>query len=240
VDTAIKIGLLVVGILLLGAGLVALFRGTGASHTAAGSFGSASLNLPLPGFLIVLGVACFVIAYVVNPAATERAEPSSSSPPSISQVPSPSPSAGGEATGIAGPPDSSRATSVVTIDSPENGHRISAKEGIVIGGAATNLGSDETVWLLDYDPQDQEHPYYQVNTEPIKVTNERWSFKDAPIGSGADPIGAKYYVVAVKATGHCASGLSGAAPNQDGDVTFRKLPDGCYSTSPLMLVKARP
>jgi hypothetical protein len=222
---AITIGIFVLGVSLFLAGIIGFFRGV-SSGESSGGWGSATLRLPTPVFMMLLGVLCLGgDAYLVMKSEADR--PGASSYDS-SKGPSSSTAAAPVTVG-----------SIVKITSPENGHPISGKAGVVVSGTAVNLAPDETIWLLDYDPYDKQHAYYQVNEQPIPVVDERWSFKDAPIGAESDEIGTKYYVVAVKATPRCADFLQSQVPNEDGDITYSRLPDGCYKTSPVVLTKAR-
>jgi hypothetical protein len=182
------------------------------------------LRLPVTVFMMVLGVLCLAGDFYI---ATSRVDV----PGGAFDRPKAPPAA---ATTVPGP-----VGSIVEITSPENGHTISAKDGVVVAGTAVDLASDETVWLLDYDPADKQHPYFQVNEQPIPVVDGRWSFKDAPIGDESDEIGTKYYVVAVKATPKCADFLQSQVPDEDGNITYPQLKDGCYKTDPLTLTKAR-
>lgn len=222
---AITIGIFVLGVSLFVVGVVSFFKGI-SSGEASGGFGSATVRMPTPVFMMLLGVLCLGgDAYLVMNAEADR-------PGATPYDPS------------KGPPSSTAAVpvtkgSIVAITSPDNGHPISGKAGVVVSGTAVDLAPDETVWLLDYDPNDKQHPYYQVNEQPIPVADGKWSFKDAPIGAASDEIGTKYYVVAVKATPRCADSLQSQVPNEDGDITFSRLPEGCYKTSPLVLTKAR-
>jgi hypothetical protein len=201
--------LVVLGVILLLAGLVLIFRPKAipGDATAAQVPGGINLNLPPPSVLLIIGAALLIAAAYLGLRPTPFAGAGAGSAPAASTAaatPSPGLPAG---------------LPFANLTYPAPGSAVGQAKGLVAGGTVNDPGT-YTVWLLD-------HPSYGYVVD-VKATVQggEWAANDHPLGSPTDPLPFHLTVVAVLADPDCARALNAlgasAATNR-----LQALPDGC-------------
>ncbi len=147
-------------------------------------------------------------------------------PPPASQPPSPIPSEPPHSTPVPTPACVKRAA----ITTPTTGAEIDGIQGVKVGGTVCGLGAEESVWLFDFDPYDQN--YYlvydpEVGPQAVADSNDtEFAMLDQPIGDPGDQR-KKYVITAVVATAACADELRKKKPDGEGNYVFHPLPPTC-------------
>ena len=106
-----------------------------------------------------------------------------------------------------------------------------------VSGTAATLG-DDTLWMfvISDTAEGPEPVFYKTTDSPIPIADGRWATRQGPLGAPGDE-GYQFTLVAVRAAERCSQAITRPAPNKDGDVIFKTLPDGCSELGRLTVTK---
>jgi hypothetical protein len=121
----------------------------------------------------------------------------------------------------------------VVIDKPANGQAVDGAVGVDVTGSACGLEDDETVWVFEHDPFDQN--FYLVydpaiGPRPVASRNGGFAIHDGPVGDAGDER-KPYEIVAVVGNAGCREAIEDSPADEVGNHVFRTLPDGCRDSA---------
>ncbi len=123
---------------------------------------------------------------------------------------------------------------VVRITSPANGQKVVGLEGVLVEGTASKA-DDRHLWIFDHADNDQ---YYLITSSPLAVIDGHWSFFDSQVGSATpEDDGHTFVLMVITANDSCKEELKQKKPNNEGDIVFSNLPNGCTPGPTVNVVK---
>lgn len=125
---------------------------------------------------------------------------------------------------------SSSSLSRVVFEAPTPNQHVSESGGVQASGIAADVGSTDSVWLLDFDGN-----RFTADQQAALVAN-RWSAESVPLGDSSRALPYDLTEVVVIADPRCQLVLAALAQSQDS--TLASLPQGCQVMDQVRVVVA--